>query len=99
MRFTLTSRTADLPKSPISYPLIHANLARAQNARIGKPGSLIGIKAEGSAYRRLRVRVATAARSRIVISTGPEAPTRRSASLQPEGQVCVLTLEPLSGPR
>jgi hypothetical protein len=49
--------------------------------------------------RRVRVRVATAARSRTVIIIGPEAPTRRSPSLQPEGQVCVLTLEPLSAPR
>ena len=49
--------------------------------------------------RRVRVRVARAARSRTVTSTGPEAPTRWNPSLQPEGQVCVLTPEPLSRPR
>ena len=52
-----------------------------------------------STDRWVRVRVAKAARSRTVTSTGPEAPTRWNPSLQPEGQVCVLTPEPLSRPR
>ena len=44
------------------------------------------------------MRVAKAARSRTVTSTRPEAPTRWNPSLQPAGQVCVLTPEPLSSP-
>ncbi len=46
-RFT-ASRTASVPKDPIIYPSIHSRFARAQNARIGKLGSLIESKPRGA---------------------------------------------------